>query len=480
MTRFLPFSSEMSMEERVRLLNGLLLKHTAHWQAITGTPVEVPEPKTVTLIVVFFIYHLAKFGAILFLTHSIFLNRRIMQVLVQKYGGTSVGTLERIAGVALHIKSSYEKTRYKLVIVVSAMGTFTDELVQMGLGLHPSPPKREFDMLLSAGERISASLLSIALHRVGVSSISLTGSQSGILTDEVHGNARITKILGNRIRDELSTHDVVIIAGFQGVSPLTKDVTTLGRGGSDLTAVALAIALESKGCEIYTDVPGVMSADPRVVANANTISHLSWELMSDLAIAGAGVVHYRAALVAQKFNMPFEIRYSQNPEITGTKIEGHKMESPQVIAVTSKSDQAHIRFSYSSEKIAGHLLTQGLQWLWKNEQAPTLYRSFHEKDVGVETVIDSSFANSFLEYQETLAKEHHSALQSKTVDANLAILTVVGVGFRHAPEIVRRVLSCFEVMPRIFEIKDHAIVLSVAPDQEQIYLNKLHNLFFNT
>jgi aspartate kinase len=409
----------------------------------------------------------------------VFLDGHSMQVLVQKYGGTSVGTLERIAGVAQHIKDSQTQTHHKLVIVVSAMGSFTDELVAMGKGLHPSPPKREFDMLLSAGERISAALLSISLDRIGVSSVSLTGSQSGILTDEVHGNARITKILNKRIHEELAKYDVVIIAGFQGVSPLTKDVTTLGRGGSDLTAVALAISLEATGCEIYTDVPGVMTADPRQVAQAQLIKTLPWDIMGELATAGAGVVHHRAALVAQKFKMPFEIRSSQNPNIVGTKVEGYIMETPHVIAVTSKSNQTLIRYSVSSEKTVSKLLSDGLQWLWKHEQSPSVFRSYHNGTFGIEAVIDSSLVESFLEFQTSVAAAQGISLGSPMHLRNLSMITVVGVGFRHAPEIVQKTLTVFDSMPKIFEVKDHFILISVASDEETEYVNKLHNTFFH-
>lgn len=402
-----------------------------------------------------------------------------MQVLVQKYGGTSVGTLERIAGVAEHIKNSLDETRHKLVVVVSAMGTFTDELVDMGKALHPYPPKREFDMLLTAGERISAALLSIALDRIGIRSLSLTGSQSGILTDEVHGNARITKIMGKRILEELNKNDVVIIAGFQGVSPLTKDVTTLGRGGSDLTALALAISLDAEACEIYTDVPGVMTADPRKVSDSKVIKNLSWEIMGVLAAAGAGVVHHRAALVAQKYKMPFEIRSSQDPTKVGTTIKGNTMETPHVVAVTSKQDQALIRFSVNSEKIMSKLLSQGLQWLWKQEQSPSLFRSFHHESFGIEAMMNSSLLKDFFEHEKNIAEEEGYKIGDAQTVPSLSMITVVGVGFRHAPEIVHKVLECFDVMPKVFEVKDHFILISVSAEDENRYVNKLHNTFFN-
>ena len=413
-------------------------------------------------------------------SYQYFLNGLIMQVLVQKYGGTSLGTLERISGVAKHIQDSLTESGCKLVVVVSAMGTYTDELIQMGLSLNPSPPKREWDMLLSAGERISASLLSIALDRIGIRAVSLTGSQSGILTDSVHGNARITQILGHRIRDELKEHNVIIIAGFQGVSPETKNVTTLGRGGSDLTALALALSLEAQGCEIYTDVPGVMSADPRKVPSAKKIPKLSWNIMGELASAGAGVVHHRAAVLAQKYKIPFEIRHSQFPKLIGTKIEGETMETPQVIAVTSKTDQALVRIAVQAPKLAGHLLTQGLHWLWKQEQSPCVYRSYpSEGHLLIEAIFDRAIVDAYLKFQDSQAKNAHGEILPKLVDEKLAVVTIVGVGFRQAPEIVQKALSVFgEDLPQIFEVKDHSIVMTVSPEKEQVILQKLHTLFF--
>lgn len=394
-------------------------------------------------------------------------------LLVQKYGGTSVGSLERIAHVACHIKNSLANSENKIIVVVSAMGSFTDELIQMGKALHPYPPKRELDMLLTAGERISSALLCISLHYLGVQAISLTGSQCGILTDAVHGNARIIKILGHRIRDELKNQQVIIIAGFQGMSQATKDITTLGRGGSDLSAVALAVALEAKTCQIYTDVPGVMTADPRVVPSAKVIHRLPWQVMSELALAGAGVVHHRAALTAQKFNLPFEILSSLNPTVEGTFVEGPIMESTQVIAITSKSNQSLLRLSLKSEKEAGQFLKEGLFWLAKNEQSPTVYRSWSDgKLAHIEIVLDQDFVQNFVEHQKASTLPDYKTL------SGLSIISIVGVGLRQSPELSQQLLNLLSEMPKIFEIKDTSILISVNSNEEHEVLNKLHQTFF--
>ncbi len=394
-------------------------------------------------------------------------------LLVQKYGGTSVGSLERIAHVACHIKNSLANSENKVIVVVSAMGSFTDDLIQMGKTLHPYPPRRELDMLLTAGERISSALLSISLHYLGVQAISLTGSQCGILTDTVHGNARIIKILGHRIREELKNQQAIIIAGFQGMSPVTKDVTTLGRGGSDLSAVALAVALEAKSCQIYTDVPGVMTADPRIVPNAKVIHKLPWQIMTELALAGAGVVHHRAALTAQKFKLPFEILSSLSPNVKGTSVEGPIMESTQVIAITSKPKQSMLRLSLNHLEEAGQFLKKGLLWLSKNEQAPTIYRSWlSDNQVHIEIVMDEDFAQGFIEHQKA------STLPNYRIYSGLAIISIVGVGLRQNPELSQQLLDLVPEMPKIFEIKDTSIILSVNTAEEHSVLNKLHHVFF--
>lgn len=251
---------------------------------------------------------------------------------VHKYGGTSVGSPERIQAVARRI-AGLRAAGHDLVVVVSAMGHTTDELLALAARITDNPHRREMDMLLSAGERIAMALLSMALNHLECPAISFTGSQSGIITDSGHGRARILEIRPVRIRQELERGRVVIVAGFQGVSR-DKEVTTLGRGGSDTTAVALAVAFEAAECAIYTDVDGVMSADPRLVPAARLLPSLDFDTMLEFSSRGAGVINHRAVELARKYRMPLTILNSLR-EAPGTRIEEKAtMESQGVIGVT--------------------------------------------------------------------------------------------------------------------------------------------------
>jgi aspartate kinase len=235
-----------------------------------------------------------------------------MALVVQKFGGTSVGTPERIQKVADRIKASHQAGDL-LVVVVSAMGHTTDELIELARSVSKNPPHREMDMLLTAGERISMALLSMALHDRGVPAISLTGSQTGIITDSGHRRARIKRILGDRVRAGIQERKVVIVAGFQGVSE-SKEVTTLGRGGSDTTAVALGAALKADRCEIFTDVDGVFSADPRIVPEAKFWPELPADLMVEMSVRGAGVLHPRSVELAEQHGVLLVVRNSLNDD----------------------------------------------------------------------------------------------------------------------------------------------------------------------
>ena len=224
------------------------------------------------------------------------------RILVRKYGGSSLATVERIGAVARDLRRARE-AGYRLVAVVSAMGKTTDELAHLARSANPHPPRRELDMLLSVGERITMSLLSMALATESCPAISFTGSQCGIITDTSHTDARILEVKADRVREALTTGKIVIVAGFQGVS-LAKEITTLGRGGSDTTAVALAAALGAIRCEILKDVDGVMSADPRLVAAARRHATLDYEQMRQIAVGGCGVVHLRAVEYAARYRVP--------------------------------------------------------------------------------------------------------------------------------------------------------------------------------
>ncbi|MCK9994899.1 MAG: aspartate kinase [Candidatus Krumholzibacteria bacterium] len=229
-------------------------------------------------------------------------------VLVRKYGGSSLAGIDRIQAVAKDIRRARDQG-HQVVVVVSAMGKTTDDLAELARRTNPSPPRRELDMLLSVGERITMSLLSMALAAEGCPAISFTGSQCGIITDNSHNDARILEVKGDRVREALADGFTVVVAGFQGVSR-EREITTLGRGGSDTTAVALAAALQAVRCEILKDVDGVMSADPRLVPDAHRHENLSWDEMRQIASSGCGVVHIRAVEYAAVHQVPLTVRSS--------------------------------------------------------------------------------------------------------------------------------------------------------------------------
>jgi aspartate kinase len=230
-------------------------------------------------------------------------------LIVQKYGGSSVADADSVKRVARRIVDTHE-AGHDVVVVVSAMGDTTDDLLDLAERVSPNPAARELDMLLTAGERISMAVLAMAIHDLGAEARSYTGSQAGLITDSAHGAARIIDVTPGRIRDAIADRAIPIVAGFQGVAQDTKDITTLGRGGSDTTAVALAAALGADVCEIYTDVDGVFSADPRVVPKARQLQYVTYEEMLDLAAAGAKVLHLRCVEYARRFDLPIHVRSS--------------------------------------------------------------------------------------------------------------------------------------------------------------------------
>ncbi|GAA2351118.1 aspartate kinase [Dactylosporangium salmoneum] len=249
-----------------------------------------------------------------------------MALIVQKYGGSSVANAERIKRVAERIVDT-RKAGHEVVVVVSAMGDTTDELLDLASQVSPVPAGRELDMLLTAGERISMALLAMAINNLGFEARSYTGSQAGVITTSTHGRARIIDVTPGRLRSALDEGAIAIVAGFQGVSQDTKDITTLGRGGSDTTAVALAAALHSDVCEIYTDVDGIFTADPRVAKNARHINQITYEEMLELAACGAKVLHLRSVEYARRFSLPIHVRSSYSTA-NGTMVTGSMEDLP--------------------------------------------------------------------------------------------------------------------------------------------------------
>ena len=262
-------------------------------------------------------------------------------LVVQKFGGSSVANAERIQNVAKRVVS-YKERGFDLVVVVSALGDTTDELIALADKINTKPSEREMDMLLSTGEQISVALLAMAIHKLGFEAISFTGAQVGIITDSSHMRARIIRINGDKIKEELKKGKIVIVAGFQGVN-LNQDITTLGRGGSDLTAVALAKVLNARSCEIYTDVQGIYTTDPRIEPKARKIKAITYDEMLEMASLGAQVMQARSIEVAKKFNVPLHVRSSFSKN-SGTMIikEVKKMEEVVVNGITLNKNEAKI------------------------------------------------------------------------------------------------------------------------------------------
>jgi aspartate kinase len=353
-----------------------------------------------------------------------------MSLVVQKFGGTSVADAERIRAVADHV-SRTRRQGHDVVVVVSAMGKTTDDLIRLAKEVSPVQPPRELDMLLTAGERVSMSLLVMALSGVGVDSVSFTGSQAGIITDTVHQKARIIEVKGDRLRESLAAGRVPVVAGFQGVST-DRDVTTLGRGGSDTTAVALAVALEADACEIYTDVSGVFSADPRIVPEARRLPRLSFEEMLDIAASGGRVLNLRSVEFARNHHVPLHVRSSFTWE-PGTWIseEEPSMEQPIVTAVTHDVDEAKVTVTGVPDK-------PGI--------AARLFRALADRMVNVDTIVqnmslqgttDISFTvpkvdlSASLEIAEALAPE--IGAREVLSDDQIAKVSLIGAGMRSHP-----------------------------------------------
>ena len=267
-----------------------------------------------------------------------------MSLIVQKFGGSSVADAESIKRVAARIARTKE-AGHNVVVTVSAMGDTTDDLIDLANQVSRSPASREMDMLLTTGERIAMSLLAMAIGDLGFDARSFTGSQAGMMTDAQHGRARIVDVTPTRVREALDQGAIAIVAGFQGFNHDSKDITTLGRGGSDTTAVALAAALDAEVCEIYTDVDGVFSADPRVVTKASKLDHVSYEEMLELAAAGAKVINIRAVEFARRHGVTLHVRSSFTEE-SGTWVsdtsEGENVEEPIIAGVAGDTSEAKI------------------------------------------------------------------------------------------------------------------------------------------
>ncbi|MEU6771875.1 aspartate kinase [Streptomyces sp. NPDC046759] len=305
-----------------------------------------------------------------------------MGLVVQKYGGSSVADAEGIKRVAKRIVEA-KKNGNQVVVVVSAMGDTTDELIDLAEQVSPMPAGREFDMLLTAGERISMALLAMAIKNLGHEAQSFTGSQAGVITDSVHNKARIIDVTPGRIRDSLDKGNIAIVAGFQGVSADKKDITTLGRGGSDTTAVALAAALDAEVCEIYTDVDGVFTADPRVVKKAKKIDWISFEDMLELAASGSKVLLHRCVEYARRYNIPIHVRSSfsglQGTWVSSEPIGDKQVEQAIISGVAHDTSEAKITVVGVPDKPG---------------EAAAIFRAIADAEINIDMVVQNVSAAS--------------------------------------------------------------------------------------
>ncbi len=350
-----------------------------------------------------------------------------MALIVQKYGGSSVANTERILNVARRVVETKRKGN-NVVVVVSALGDTTDELIEMANQITKDPSEREMDMLLSTGEQISVALLAMAIHTLGEEAISFTGAQVGILTDSTHTKAKIVKISGKRVQEQLKQGKVVIVAGFQGMDP-NENITTLGRGGSDTTAVALAAALKADECEIFTDVEGVYTADPRDVPDARKISVISYDEMLEMASLGAKVMQARSIEMANKFGVVIHVRSSfSKAEGTIIKQEGEEMEDVLVRAVTVNKDEAKITIQRVPDKpgIAAQIFKKISQ---SNINIDMIIQNISEQgstDLSF-TVVKDDLRKALRVLEEMKKEIGFAGVKS---DENMAKVSVVGVGMR--------------------------------------------------
>ncbi|MEY4444074.1 MAG: hypothetical protein RL301_153 [Actinomycetota bacterium] len=359
-----------------------------------------------------------------------------MGLIVQKYGGSSVADAEGMKRVANRIVAT-KREGHQVVVVVSAMGDTTDELIDLAKEITPIPSGRELDMLLTAGERISMALLAMAISNLGHEARSFTGSQAGVLTTSAHGRARIIDVTPSRIREAIDEGAIAIVAGFQGISQDTKDVTTLGRGGSDTTAVALAAALDADVCEIYTDVDGVFSADPRVVPNARKLKTVTYEEMLELAASGAKVLHLRCVEYARRYDLPIHVRSSfSNNE--GTWVvkdhpEGDTMEQAIISGIAHDRSEAKIT-------VVGVPDRTGV--------AARIFQSIADADINVDMIVQnvSAAATGLTDISFTLPKtdgarcteilkkiQGEVGFQSIQYDDQIGKLSLIGAGMRSHP-----------------------------------------------
>ncbi|MEJ5945439.1 aspartate kinase [Pseudokineococcus basanitobsidens] len=404
-----------------------------------------------------------------------------MALVVQKYGGSSVADAEGVKRVARRIAETRRRGD-DVCVVVSAMGDSTDELLDLARQVSPLPPARELDMLLTSGERISMALLAMAIASVGLEARSFTGSQAGVITDAVHGRARIIDVTPGRIRDALDDGHVAIVAGFQGVSQTSKDITTLGRGGSDTTAVALAAALDADVCEIYTDVDGVFTADPRIVPTARKLDTVTYEEMLELAACGAKVLMLRCVEYGRRSGVPIHVRSSFSTK-PGTTVTGSMEDLPVEQAIIS--GVAHDR-SEAKITVVGVPDSPG--------KAAEIFEAVAAEGVNIDMIVqnvaattgrtDVSFtlpkADGARAVERLTAIQEHVGFAQLQYDDQIGKLSLVGAGMRSNPGVSAqffRAMSSAGVNMEMISTSEIRISVVTRADDLDLAVRTLHTAF---
>ena len=400
-----------------------------------------------------------------------------MALIVKKFGGTSVADVDCMRRVARRVWEAQQEG-HRVVTVVSAMGKTTDDLIALAREVNPHPAERELDMLMSTGEQISSAILTMALHALGAEAVSLTGGQAGIYTDDVHTKAKILRIDPDRIHEQLDASRIVIVAGFQGLTP-EQDIATLGRGGSDTTAVALAAALKADRCQIYTDVSGVFTADPRIVRNAVKLDEVSYDEMLELASLGAQVLQSRAVEFAKKYEVELEVLSSFTGE-PGTVLRGEveRMENIVVRGVASDKNQAKVTVRAVSDR-------PGV--------AAAIFQALAAASINVDMIVQNVSREGHTDLSFTVpaddlrkSREVVEAMMDEvgatgiTVDEDLAKVSVVGVGMRgHSGVACRMFTALADADINIDMIATSEIKISVGIKQDQAdrAMQVLHDVF---
>jgi len=400
-------------------------------------------------------------------------------IVVQKYGGSSVADASAIKRVAQKIVET-KRAGHDVVVAVSAMGDSTDELLDLAAQVSPLPPARELDMLLTAGERISMALVAMAISDLGFTARSFTGSQAGVITDSVHGKAKIIDVTPGRISAALDDGHIVIVAGFQGVSQDTKEITTLGRGGTDTTAVALAAALDAEVCEIYTDVDGVFTADPRIVPTARKLDRVTYEEMLEMAASGAKILHLRCVEYARRYNIPIHVRSSFN-KLDGTVVEG-SINDPAYVEAREATMEAAIIAGVAHDRSEAKITVVGVPD--KVGVAARVFEALAAAQINLDMIVQnvSAAATNLTDISFTLprtdgknAMEALAKLQNEIgyerliYDDQIGKVSLIGAGMRSHPGVTAKFFSALaESGVNIEMISTSEIRISVIVDEADV------------